>query len=57
MEVGGPSLLYTRGSALAPIVQEAEWASGLVRVGVENFITIGVRTPNPPAHIESLAEM
>jgi hypothetical protein len=50
-------LLYTRESALAPIVQEAEWASGLVLMGVENFATTRVQIPNHPAHMESLAQL
>jgi hypothetical protein len=42
---------------MAPIVQEAEWTSGLVWLGVENLATTGVGTPNHPAHIKSLAQM
>jgi len=32
-----------------PIVQEAEWTSGLVWMGVENFATTGIHSSNFPA--------
>jgi len=37
-----PWLLYPQKGALVPIVQEAQWASGLVWIVVENLSLIGV---------------
>ena len=46
--------LYCRGSAPLPIVQEAEWTSGPVWTGTENLSLTGIRSPDRPAHCESL---
>jgi hypothetical protein len=37
-----------------PIVQEAGWAPGPVWTGVENLAPMGIRSPNRPAHSQSL---
>ena len=37
-----------------PIVQEAGWAPGPVRTGGGNVASIGIRSPESPAHIELL---
>ena len=37
-----------------PIVQEAGWASGPVWTGAENLAPTGIRSPDRPAHRQSL---
>ena len=37
-----------------PIVQEAGWAPGPVWTGAENLAPTGIRSPDRPAHSESL---
>jgi hypothetical protein len=46
--------LFTPGKDLVPIVQEAEWAPGLVWTGAENLAPNGIRSPDRPAHSQSL---
>jgi hypothetical protein len=38
-----------------PIVQEAEWAPGLVWTSVENLAYTGIRFPDRPAHDWAIA--
>jgi hypothetical protein len=56
MGVGGchASAAFTSGKDPAPVVQEAEWAPGPVWIGAKNLAPIGIRSPNLPAHNESL---
>ena len=42
------------GKDPVPIVQEAAWAPGPVWPGVENLAPIGIRSPDRPAHSQSL---
>ena len=49
-----PRPLFTPGKDLVPIVQEAVWAPGPVRTGVENLAPTGFRSPDRPACILSL---
>jgi hypothetical protein len=44
----------TPGKDLAPILQEAVWASGLVWTGAENLAPTGIRSPDRPARRHSL---
>jgi len=46
--------LYSWDRHLVPIVQEAGWASGPVRKGAKNLAATGSRSPDRPAHSESL---
>ena len=58
----GSGSIYTRCQvvvagqwlALAALPREVEWASGPLWMGPEYFAPTAVRTPNPPAHNESL---
>jgi hypothetical protein len=52
-----PQPLYPHKSEPVPIVQEAGWASGPVRTGVENLTPTGIQCPVRPAHGESLYRM
>ena len=45
---------FTPGKDPVPIVQEAGWAPGQVWTGVENLAQTGMRSPDRPAHRESL---
>jgi hypothetical protein len=59
LEAGGvvnstPRPLYPRERNPVPIVQEAGWAPGPVWTGAENLASIGIRSPDCPAHSESL---
>ena len=49
-----PRPLFTPGKDLVPIVQEAGWAPGPVWTGAENLAPTGVRSPDCPAHSQSL---
>ena len=49
-----PQLLFTPGKDLVPIVQEAGWASGLVRTGTENLAPTVIRSPDHPTRSQSL---
>jgi len=49
-----PWLLYPLQGGLVAIVQEAGWASGLVRVGSENLASTGIQSPDLPACRELL---
>ena len=40
-----------------PIVQEAGWAPGPVCTGAENLVPTGIRSPDCPAHSESLYQL
>ena len=44
----------TPGKDPVPIVQEAGWAPGPVWTGAENITPTGIRSPDRPAHSESL---
>ena len=44
----------TPGKDPVPIVQEAGWASGPVWTGAENLAPAGSRSPDRPAHRQSL---
>jgi len=46
--------LFTPGKDPVPIVQEAGWAPGLVWTGAENLAHTGIRSPDRPAHSQSL---
>ena len=49
-----PRLLIIPGKDLVPIVQEAGWAPGPVWTGAENLASTGIRSPDHPAHSQSL---
>jgi hypothetical protein len=49
-----PRPQLTPGKDPVPIVQEAGRASGPVWTGAENLATTGIRSPNRPAHRQSL---
>ena len=49
-----PQLLFTPRKDPVPIVQEAGWAPGLVWTGAENLAPTGIRSPDRPAHSQSL---
>ena len=49
-----PRPLFTPGKDPVPIVQEAGWALGLVWTGAENLTPTGIRSPDHPAHSQSL---
>ena len=46
--------LFTPGKDPVPIVQEAGWAPGPVWTGAENLAPTGIRSPDRPAHSQSL---
>ena len=46
--------LFTPGKDPVPIVQEAGWAPGPVWTGAENLASTGIRSPDRPAHSQSL---
>lgn len=58
MEVGGfnatPWLFYPQEGTQVPIVEEDEWATGLLWMGAEHIAPTGVGTPNLPTRSESL---
>ena len=47
-------LLFTSGKDTVPIVQGAGWAPEPVWAGAENLATTGIRSPDRPAHSQSL---
>ena len=49
-----PRPFFTPGKDPVPIVQEAEWAPGLVWTGAENLAPTGIRSPDRPARSQSL---
>jgi hypothetical protein len=49
-----PRLHLTPGKGPVPIVQEAGWATGPVWTGAENLALTGIRSPDRPAHRQSL---
>ena len=49
-----PRPLFTPGKDPVPIVQEAGWAPGPVRIGAENLASTGIRFPDRPARSQSL---
>jgi len=49
-----PRPLFTPGKDPVPIVQEAAWATGPVWTGAENLAPTGIRSPDRPAHSQSL---
>jgi hypothetical protein len=48
---------FTTGKDPVPIVQEAGWAPGPVWVGAENLTPTRIRSPDLPAHSESLYQL
>ena len=57
MGVGGQHhspAAFTPGKDPVPIVQEAGWASKPVWIGAENLAPTRIRSPDLPAHSESL---
>jgi len=51
-----PQPLYPRERDPVPILQEAGWAPGPVLMVAEYLTSTGIRSPEPPARIESLYE-
>ena len=49
-----PRPLFTPGKDPVPIVQEVGWAPGPVWTGAENLAPTGIRSPDRPAHSQSL---
>jgi hypothetical protein len=49
-----PRPYFTPGKDPVPIVQEAGWAPGPVWTGAENLAPTGIRSPDHPAHSQSL---
>ena len=49
-----PRPLFTSGKEPVPIVQEAGWFTGPVWTGAENLAPTGIRSPDRPAHSQSL---
>ena len=49
-----PRPLFTPEKDPVPIVQRAGWAPGPVWTGAENFAPTGIRSPDRPAHSQSL---
>jgi len=49
-----PQPLFTPGKDPVPIVQESGWAPGPVWTGAENLASTGIRSPDRPAHSQSL---
>ena len=49
-----PWPLFTPGKDLVPTVQEAGWDPGLVWTGAENLAPTTIRSPDRPAHGQSL---
>ena len=45
------------GKDSVPIVQEAGWAPGPVWTGAENLAPTGIRSPDLPAHSQSLYQL
>ena len=45
---------FTPGKEKVPIVQEAGWAPGPCWTGTENLASTGIRSPDRPAHSQSL---
>ena len=54
MGVGGQRYSPAQEKDPVPIVQEAGSAAGPVSTSTENFTRTGIRTPNRPAHSDSL---
>jgi hypothetical protein len=57
MGVGGQRhapAAFNPGKDSVPIVQEAGWTPGPVWIGAENLAPTGLRSPDLPAHSESL---
>ena len=52
-----PRPLFTPTKDLVPTVQEAGWTPGPVWTGGENFAPIGIRSPDCPAHSQSLYQL
>jgi hypothetical protein len=52
-----PQLLYPREIYPVPIVQEAGWVPGPVWKNAENLTPTGIRSPDRPAHCESLYQL
>jgi hypothetical protein len=51
-----PQSLYSQESNPVPFAQEAGRAPEPVWTGAENLATTGIRTPDRPAHTESLRQ-
>jgi hypothetical protein len=52
-----PQLLFTPGKDPVPIVEEAGWAPGPVWTGAENLAPTRIRSPDCPAHSQSLYQL
>jgi len=52
-----PRPLFTPGRDLVPIVQEVGWAPGPVWRGAENLAPTRIRSPDRPAHSQSLYQL
>ena len=52
-----PRPLFTPGKVPVFIVQESEWAPGLVWTGVENLAPTGIWSPDRPARNQSLCRL
>jgi len=50
----GSATLPGHGKDPVPIVQEAGWATGSVWTGAKNLAPTGIRSPDHPAHSQSL---
>jgi len=46
--------LFTPGKEEVPVVQEAGWTPGSIWTGGENLAPTGIRSPDRPAHSQSL---
>jgi hypothetical protein len=60
MGVGGQGhapAAFTPGKDPVPIVREDGWAPGPVWTGAENLAPTGIRSPDRPAHSESLYQL
>jgi hypothetical protein len=49
-----PQLLFTPGKDLISLIHEAGWVPGPVWTGSENLAPTGIRSPDRPAHSQSL---
>jgi len=52
-----PRPIFTPGKDPVPVVQKAGWATGPVWTGAENLAPTGIRSPDRPAHRQSLYQL
>ena len=52
-----PQRALPPGKDQVPIVKKAGFAPGPVRMGVENFVSTGIRSPDRPASSELLYQL